>query len=232
MSKVTNHLSAAILLTLATVFNVYAIQPESVPTNIPNSSASTPQTGSSVLEHFRSYTGQRTPDALLRLFSNPVVGDNVKQKPNMALSDGQTQVELTLKISSPDNSAPNFACIEASLISVKQTAAGIWQVILLPNAGTWKAAVVIQQGSISRTVPLTVAPPLSGDLSMNGFTAYLKESQADEKQRIDLNGDGKLDYQDDYVLAVNVLATRDAAQHDPATRNKRARELTPVRPKP
>jgi hypothetical protein len=92
--------------------------------------------------------------------------------------------------------------------------------------------VVIQQGTGSRTVPLTVAPPLSGDLSMKVFAAYLKDSQADEQQRVDLNGDGKLDYQDDYVLAVNVLVARDASPHDLATRNKRARELTPVRPKP
>jgi hypothetical protein len=231
MNTSSIHIAAAFLLTLITTLNAHSAQPETPPV-IKDTSVISSKADLSVLEHFRTFTGQRTPDALLRLFSTPGATDTVKQKPEVVLSDGLTHVELTLTISTADNAAPNFAGIEAALISVKQIQAGVWQLDLLPEAGSWKSAVVIQQGTGSRTVPLTVAPPLSGDLSMKVFAAYLKDSQADEQQRVDLNGDGKLDYQDDYVLAVNVLVARDASPHDLATRNKRARELTPVRPKP
>jgi len=223
-----NNLLTALLLTLFITLPAHAAQPDAALTT--NSTVDV-RAESSVLEHFRTFSGQKTPDALLRLFSNPAA-DTVKQKPQVALSDGQTHVELTLTIKTTDATAPNFACIEGRLITVKQIETGVWQLELLPDAGSWKSAIVVQQGNVSRTVPLTVAPPLSGDLSMKGFIAYLKDIQADEKQRIDLNSDGKLDYQDDYVLAVNVLVARDASPHDLATRNKRARELTPVRPKP
>jgi len=139
-----------------------------------------------------------------------------------------------LKISSFDSAAPNFACIEARLISIKRTQAAVWQLEILPAAGSWKSAVVIQQGVSRTVVPLTVAPPLPGDtdLSSKGFAAYLKNSESGLQQRIDLNGDGKSDYLDDYIRTANVLAVRNADPHDPVTRNKRARELTPLHPKP
>jgi hypothetical protein len=229
MIKPIIHLTAALLLTLFSTLSAQAVQPEAAP--VSNNSTDPAKADLSVLEHFRTFTGPRTPDALLRLFSTPAAAAKVKQKPQAALSDGQTNVELTLQLDTTDKTAPNFACIEARLISAKQAGAGVWQLVLLPDAGSWKSAVIILQGDSSQTVPLTVAPPLSGDLSMKGFAAYLKESQADEKQRIDLNGDGNFDYQDDFVLAVNVLSARDASPHDLATRNKRALEMTPLRPK-
>ena len=230
MGNLSIRIIAALLLTLFTVLSAHVVQSETTPAM--SSSTAAQKLEQSVLEQFRTYTGQRTPDGLFRLFSLPETAATVKQKPQVVLSDGQTHVELTLTIKAAENEAPNFACIEARLISVKRIAADVWQLDLLPNAGSWKSAVVIQQAGSSRTVALTVAPPLSGDLSAKGFESYLKDSQADVQQRIDLNGDGKLDYQDDYVLTVNVLAARDANPHDLATRNKRARELTPVRPKP
>jgi hypothetical protein len=230
MSNLSIRIFAALLLTLLSTLNVHAVEPAAAPTT--NSSIVAPQTDLSILEHFRTYSGPRTPDSMMRLFSNPVTAGIAKQKPEIALSDGQTHVELTLTINTADNTAPNFACIEARLISVKRLETGAWQLDLLPDSGSWKSAVVIQQGGSSRTISLTVAPPLTGDLSMKGFAAYLNDSSSDQKQRIDLNGDGKTDYQDDYVLTANVLIARDADPHDLATRNKRARELTPIRPKP
>ena len=187
-----------------------------------------------MLERFRNHSGQRTSDELIRLFYAPGAADTVQQRPQIALSDGKTPVELSVAINITDNMAPNFACIEARLISIKRTDAGVWQLEVLPDAGSWKSAVIILQGGVSRTVPLTVAPPLPGgsDLSIKGFTAYLTSSGSDAQQRVDLNGDGTADYQDDYIRTANVLAARNADQHDPATRNKRAHELTPVRLKP
>jgi len=232
MSKLAFRMAAALLLTLFTTLNTLAAQPAAAPTS--NIRSAAPATEPSVLERFRAYTGQRTPDDLIRLFYAPGASDTVQQKPEIALSDGKTPVEFTVKINSTDNAAPNFACIEARLISIKQTQPAVWQLEILPAAGSWKSAVVIQQGGSSSIVPLTVAPPLPGgtDLSSKAFAAYLKNSESGLQQRIDLNGDGRSDYLDDYIRTANVLAARNADPHDPATRNKRARELTPLRPKP
>lgn len=230
MNNHSIRITAALLLTLCTTLIARTSQSETAPLSHKN--APVPVSDPSVLERFRSYSGPRTPDDLIRLFSIPASANSLQQKPEIALSDGQTHVVLTLKLNITDNVAPNFACIEARLISVKQTQAGVWQLDMLPDAGSWKSAVVIQLGGGISTVALTVAPPLTGDLSIKGFAAYLKNSDIDLQQRIDLNGDGKSDYQDDYVLTANVLTVRNADPHDPVTRNKRARALTPDRLKP
>lgn len=220
-------ITAVLLLTLFTALQAPAAQAETAP--VLNTVSAFSGANPSVLERFRTYTGPRMPDNLIRLFNSPAAADSVLQKPEIVLSDGQTHVALTLKINSTENYAPNFAAIEARLISVKQPQAGVWLLDVLPKAGSWKSAVVVQQGGSASTIALTVAPPLTGDLSLSGFIAYLKASGSDVQQRIDLNGDGQTDFLDDYIYTANVLVVRNADPHDPATRNKRARELTPVR---
>jgi len=189
-------ITAALLLTLNTTLNSGAAQPETA--HATNSRTDAAGAELSVPERFRTHTGQRTPDDLMRLFYAPGAADAVQQKPRIALSDGKTPVELTVAINLTDTTAPNFACIAASLISIKRTEAGVWRL----------------------------------DLSLKGFAAYLKDSETGVQQRIDLNGDGNADYLDDYIRTANVLVVRNADPHDPASRNTRARELTPVRPKP
>ncbi len=225
-------ITAALLLNLITTLGSSAAQPETAPTT--NSRTDAAEAELSVLERFRTHTGQRTPDDLIRLFYAPGAADTAQQKPRIVLSDGKTPVELTVAINVTDTTAPNFACIEARLISIKRTETGVWRLAVLPDAGSWKSALLIRKSGSSSTVGLTVAPPLpvNTDLGIKGFAAYLKNSETDLQQRIDLNGDGKADYQDDYILTANVLAAKNADPHDPATRNTRARELTPVRPKP
>lgn len=232
MSTCLVRIRAAFLLTLITTLNAIAAPPDAAPPS--NSRTVAAVAEPSVLERFRTYSGKRTPDDLIRLFSAPGAADSVKQKPDVALSDGTTHIELTLTLNVTENVAPAFACIEARLISVKRTQTGEWQLDILPDAGSWRSAVIVQVGGGIRTVPLVVAPPLPGnpDLSIKAFAAYLKNSEFDLQQRSDLNGDGRSDYQDDYIRTVNVLAARNADPHDPVTRNKRARELTPVHPKP
>lgn len=228
MNRTTIHMSAALLLTLFTTFNAGTARADTAPAAAAGTTA--PAAEQSVLERFRSFTGQRTADNLIRLFTAPATADSVRQNPEVGISDGKATVELTLTLGGGTTSV-NFACIEGSLISSKSDQNGVWHLVVLPNAGSVKSSIIIQQGNVSRTVPLTVAPPLAGDLSLSGFVLYLKNSDADPKQRVDLNGDGIIDYQDDYIHTANVVVVRNADVHDPSTRNKRARDLTPVRPK-
>jgi hypothetical protein len=232
MNTFSLRIAAALLLTLSGSLNAFAAQPEAAPatkTGAPAIVAEAP-----VLERFRTYTGPRTVDNLIRLFNPVGTAAAIKQNPDVVLSDGRTLVELTVTVKTSENIAPSFACIESRLISVNQPQAGTYKLVILPDTGSWKSAVVIQLGGSITTVGLSVAPPLSGgtDHSIKGFAEYLKNSDADPKLLSDLNSDGRSDYQDEYIRTANVLAARNADPHDPATRNKRARELTPVHTKP
>lgn len=186
-----------------------------------------------VLERFRTFTGKRDPNGLLRLFSSPDTAATVLQTPQVALSDGKSQVRLkvTMKMS---EAAPNFAAEEARLVSVEHMSPDTWQIVLLPHPGAWSCSIIVQNGSAVTTIPVAVAPPLpvERDLSLKGFEQYLANRSAGYRPQFDLNDDGKLDYLDDYLFTANFLARKLADPHDPAARNQRARELTPVRPKP
>lgn len=226
------HVSAAFLLSLVFNLSADAAQPAALPAaTAPGAPAVAEQ---SILDRFRTRSGQRTADGLIRLFNPLTETDNLHQKPEIAISDGKTNVELTVTMSGAAGSATNFACVEGRLISSKQTQEGVWHLVVLPDAGSWKTAVIIKQGDFIKTVSLAVTPslPTGTDLSVKAFTTYLQNSDSDPTQRVDLNNDGISDFQDDYIYTANVIAARNADPHDPVTRNKRARELTPVRPKP
>lgn len=220
-----NRLSCTSMLTvlLLLVSVRSAVAAETAVSGATNTSPS----GTSVLEQFRTYSGERTAAGLLRLFSSRSSSGIIRQEPEIALSDGKTVVELTVAVSGTSNSAPNFACIDALLISAKPAAPGFWLVKILPDAGSWKTLLIIQNGSSSTSVYPVVAPPLSSesDLSMKSYLRHVSE----RGKLADLNNDGLLDYQDEYIYAANVLAAKNANPHDPDTRNKRARELTPAR---
>jgi len=89
MSNHSIRITAALLLTLFTLLSARAAQSEAA---LPNSRNSAPGTKPSVLERFRAYSGQRTPDDLIRLFYAPVAADSVQQKTQVALSNGKTDV--------------------------------------------------------------------------------------------------------------------------------------------
>lgn len=226
MLKHTGTITAALLLTLSAVPGSLAAQSPALPGHVVSAGD---KTVLPVLERFRTYSGKRTADDLIRLFTAEAAG--VKQFPPVALSDGKTKVLLRVSISIIDNRAPNLAFVNAAKSSIKHLTADVWEVEALPEPGTVQAAVLLSQGSGTRTIPLTVAPPLpkGKDLSLKGFAAYLRHSEADPKQRLDLNGDGRTDYLDDYILAANVLVASSADPHDPGARNRRARAQTPVR---
>jgi hypothetical protein len=178
----------------------------------------------SVLEQFSEYKGEKTPKNLIALFKSAMAGN--RQEPPLVLSDGKTIVKVFVDLPATGKVAPNFALKEAKLVSLKRSSDSTWVVEVLPNKGTFDAAVIVLEDDKTVKLPLTVAPPLSADikigkggvLSEADFISFLKERGTEKAPRFDLNGDGKRDYIDDYIFTVNYLAKADAAK--PAAEKK------------
>lgn len=167
----------------------------------------------SVLEHFRTYTGPRTPAALTALFVPPVA-DSLRQKPEIALSDGVTKIKITLAADSRDSKAANVAFNGAQLIALTRSNANEWDIEALPAAGSLNVSLILLTDAGTREIPLAVAPavPAGTDLSEKGFIAFLGGPKAPARPLLDLNKDGQRDYVDDYIFTANYLVrTRPAA---------------------
>ena len=154
----------------------------------------------SVLDRFRSYTGEKSPAILLVLFKKEVA-PAIRQEPLVALSDSITKVKIHVALAAADDKSPNFALNGANLVSLKRgDIPGSWLIEALPHANTLKAGLTILNGSDVVEFPITVAPPIKGlVVSEAGFAAFLKKPA-------DLNKDGKLDYIDEFIYTANYVA--------------------------
>jgi hypothetical protein len=174
----------------------------------------------SVLERFRVYSGPRTPAALSALFTAPVSA-NSRQQPAVALSDGAAMITVSIDAGSANSTSLNVACTGAQLFSLKHTQDETWDVEALPVAGALNASLIVLIGSHSVEVPLTIAPgvPPGTDLSEKGFIAFLGGAKTPGQPLLDLNGDGRRDYLDDYIFTANYLVRphREAAVSAAAT---------------
>jgi hypothetical protein len=165
----------------------------------------------SVLEQFRGYKGEKTPQKLVGLFAGGSAG--IRQEPPVALSDGNSPVKLFIEATSSVKEAPNFALKGAQLESLKMEGDSVWVVEAVPNKGVYEATVTMLQGGSMTEIPLTVAPPLPADLKIGeggklaeaDFVLFLKEAGSGKATRFDLNGDGKKDYIDDYIFTANYI---------------------------
>ena len=180
-----------------------------------------------VLERFRSYTGQRTIEELSALFNQPA-STIVRQQPAIAISDGRTAVLITARIAPEDGHAINFSLDGATLVSLKKIKTDEWQIKALPNQGTVAMSLLVLHGTVSTTYPLIAAPPLppAADAGLQGFQEYLDKSGDAEAATMDLNGDGHIDYQDDYIYTANYLAKQQASGRDRSARKQRALQRT------
>jgi len=207
--------SAAFLSVLCGVFPIQAasLDGQAVPNEKEVAPAASPGTQSapkpapapSVLERFRTYGGPRTPTALTALFSSPVAA-NIRQQPEVVLSDGATAARISVHVDSPDVKALKIALNGAKLLSYERTADNEWLIETLPDMGALKTSLIIATGAASLEIPITVAPPLPAetDLSEEGFIAFLGGSSS-LKPLQDLNDDGRRDYMDDYIFTANYL---------------------------
>ncbi|GFO70257.1 hypothetical protein GMLC_38360 [Geomonas limicola] len=171
-----------------------------------------PRTVTSVLEKFRLFTGEKTPEKLSALFAPDAV---FVQTPAIAISDGTSTV--TVQITRvPGERAPNFAFSHAKYVSLKQTGEGEWQLELKPDKNAIRAGIVMTVDGVEQEIPLTVLPKVSVDLNKSGgvteadFAQFLKERGTEKAPKYDLNGDGRRDYQDDYIFTGNYLLQKGA----------------------
>jgi len=181
----------------------------------------------SVLDRFRLYSGERTPQELSALFTTHTPA-KIRQQPRIALSDGSTSVIVAIKVAAPDGAAPNFSLVGASLVSLQRKAGDEWLLTVLPAKGVMDVALMVVTGKSMLELPLTVAPPLPADtdLSLEAFTAYLNGPGTGDNSLQDLNGDGQRDYRDDYIFTANYLSRQSTAGSSLDARRQRALQRT------
>lgn len=164
-----------------------------------------------VLDRFREFKGPRSVDAFIALFDEEnMIG--WRQSPSIAVTDGKAELTVGF-IAPPGQVNPSDISVRgARLLSLSRDPdnTNTWIARVLPNKGSSEAAFTVSLGELTITYPLTVAPgiavkgPKTGKLSKAVFEDYLK-GKAGVLQKLDLNGDGKRDYRDDYILTANYL---------------------------
>jgi hypothetical protein len=168
----------------------------------------------SVLERFKEYSGVKTPEALIALFSPQK--EQAKQDPPIVLSDGKATVKVILELN-PGGENNNFLLDGVSLVSMINKDKNSWVVELLPDSKVAEATISIPRNKQWNVMPLTVAPPVdvkidpsSGKLSEADFKLFLKERGTAKAPKFDLNNDGRRDYIDDFIFTANYIVQRDS----------------------
>ncbi len=163
------------------------------------------------IENFRTYRGEKSP-AIFTALINRDISPTIHQDPLIALSDGKTTLKITVRFRPGNESSPNFALTNAMLISLKKDPASSsgWIIEALPRTNTTKARLTILTSSELVECPLNLAPPVTGvSATETDFIAFLKDSGTSPPKH-DLNGDGRHDYQDDFIYTANYLARKNA----------------------
>ena len=160
------------------------------------------------LENFRAHRGEKSPAILLGLL-NREISPTIHQEPALALSDGKSTVKIIAEASV--GKSPKFMLTGAELVTLsKDDSSGTWIIEALPNNGVLQASLTIMTDSATIDYPLTLAPPVAGISTVEAdFAAFLKDSGSSKPKR-DLNGDGRHDYQDDFIYAVNYRLNKDS----------------------
>jgi hypothetical protein len=168
----------------------------------------------SVLERFKEFNGNKTPEALIALFS-PQKGQAI-QDPPIVLADGKTTVKVLLDIN-PAGENNNFLLDGVNLVSLINKDKNAWVAELLPDKKITGATISIPRNTQWDVMPLTVAPPMdvkidpsSSRLSEADFKLFLKERGTAKAPKFDLNNDGRRDYIDDFIFTANYLVQRDS----------------------
>ena len=173
----------------------------------------------SVLDRFRDYTGERTPQAMTSLFSqDSLIGFH--QEPAVALADGRTKVTMAFIAPDDQRGSPDIAVMGARLLSLSRDPASsnTWLAELLPEKNTMKAIMTIPLRDIMMVVPLTVAPAIElarggqGAVTEADFKEFLRERGTAREPKNDLNRDGKRDYLDEFIYTANYLVKTGTAR--------------------
>jgi hypothetical protein len=162
----------------------------------------------SIFELFTQYQGPRSLVAMGEVFF--AEQPDLQQRPRIALSDGQSPVEIEI----PVDYDPVFgvALSNAKLLWSRTTNDGRWVVRCLPDAGAVSVRVLLLNSKELKELSLTIVPPVSlGELGL---------SKEQPLPRFDLNGDGDMTSEDDYILVGNLLARWDARRKKTSSATK------------
>jgi hypothetical protein len=165
----------------------------------------------SVLQRFSEFRGKKTEKTLTKLFDS-VDAQGIRQDPPVVLSDGKSKVKLFIVDQPGRKTAPNFAVTKGNFVSLNKDG-NIWVFEIVPDRKTYETALTIISDGNRYEIPLTVAPPvdlggyLGGNAKQSGFERFLLDRVAGKDRRCDLNGDGNMDYVDDYIFTANFIAT-------------------------
>jgi hypothetical protein len=159
----------------------------------------------SILDRFRGFQGDRTPESMTALFDKPVAPD-ILQEPAIVISDGKATARVSLDLAVSKGSAANISLIGVTLINLKNgDEKGRLVIDVQPLGRVSKASVTIFTGRAVLEYPVTVVPPAESVTgSRTDFAAFLRDSGA-KAPKFDLNGDGRHDYQDDYIYTAHYL---------------------------
>jgi len=188
------------MLLMACPILAQAVQIEREPTAMPGKMISIP-------ERFKSYSGVRNLASLGDLFANPHSA-GIIQLPKIAVTDGVSSIEIELKLKTDAAFAPNFAGKAAKLVSISHPVSDKWIVTVLPDKGAWKSSLFILNGTIVVEVPLVVTPPLPSGTVPDEKVFFKDRDGSLGAITRDLNGDGRLDYLDDYIFIANYLVRK------------------------
>ncbi|RII30518.1 MAG: hypothetical protein CXR30_05915 [Geobacter sp.] len=212
--------------------------PDSAPTATPNTAAPSTQIDSgkgvaspganmalaklaamdSPVNRFSTFKGTRTLKNLEPLFDAASArAAGFVQIPAIAVSDGKNRLSIKLGLAST-GFVPNFRLKGANLKSIRPLSDKVWELSVLPQKGKADVRLTVLVGSGRAEVPLVVVPPLdavidrdSNGLSEAGVNALLAKGGTG-KPVYDLNGDGKQDFLDDYILVAHYLRHKQMQQ--------------------
>lgn len=161
----------------------------------------------SVLDRFRQFKGERSVASLTSLFK-PAGEQPLQQVPPIAIADGNATVTVVIAMETGER-PPVFSFKGARFVSVSRTEEGEWEVEARPEAGVVEAGITMLYQGLSQEFPLTVTPALrlpalqGSAVTEASFREFLAAGA-------DLNGDGRVDYLDDYIFTANYLAQSQA----------------------
>lgn len=169
----------------------------------------------SVLDRFKEYAGKRSIETLSKLFNQPASAE-CNQNPPVVLSDGKSQISMLLS-SATSVELSSFDVTAAQLISIKENPNKVnaWIANLLPAKESISASIAFRQGVVTVVCPLTIASQVNIDFDQSESITdadgrlYFNTRKSKKSFRFDLNHDGKLDYQDDYIFVANYLVATD-----------------------
>ena len=178
-------------------------------TSTTNSNSGKDVSYKSILAYFSEYSGERNFKAFKDLFNKGSM-PGIRQKPQVALSDGKTIVEVKICLPSGGEGVPYFSVKKAKFISQKMMGRS-WVIKVLPDRNTYDSSIYVLDNGVTIVIPLVVAPPMNVDISNIDAAIECEASSSDKKSgksrnsRINKKSIGTLNYLKDYILTANYI---------------------------